>query len=254
MFLIRLQERLIALLEGGANFTRNAMNVSPERIREALGDQKVHIGLIADGNRRWAKLRGKGTSFGHRAGLIKALQGQFLPALQEIPQVTAASIYLFSTENWNRSKQEKDCLWELFVEFAEEYKNSKEIRFRHIGRADRLPQSVLAGLQEMEKKTSKNKGLTVNLCIDYSSDWEVNNAIDLANEDGGAWKDYALIPPFDIIIRTGGERRLSNFGMRAGVDAYAEYFFVKPFLPALTGNNVRRILWEYAKRDRRKGR
>jgi len=209
----------------------------------------MHIGIIADGNRRWARVQGLPVFNGHSTGLNKVIKKIFLPFISQKKEVSEISIYLFSTENFNRSEEEKNGLWKIFAEYEKNFKDDHHFKIRHIGRKDRIPEFVLKGLRSLETKTQKNRGQILNLCIDYSSEWEIDQAVERGGKD---YKKYFLISPFDLVIRTSGEKRLSNFAQRP-IDGYAELCFIDTLFPAMTLVKFQKALDEFTKRKIRKG-
>lgn len=209
----------------------------------------LHVGIIADGNRRWAKSHGVSVLKGHATGLNKVVKKILLPLIAKRKEVSEISIYLFSTENFNRSEKEKNGLWKIFAEYEKAFENKDNFIIRHVGRKDRLPKFVLKGLIVLERKTKNNDGQIINLCIDYSSSWEIDQAVEKGGND---YKNYFILSPFDLVIRTSGEKRLSNFAQRP-IDGYAELYFTKTMFPAMTALKFKSALMEFAKRKIRKG-
>ena len=210
----------------------------------------MHIGVIADGNRRWAKSREISVLQGHNTGLNKVIKKILLPLVAKSKNISEISLYLFSTENFNRSEEEKDGLWKIFAEYSQNFENNDNFIIKHVGRKDRLPKFVLDGLTSLEEKTKHNTGKTVNLCIDYSSEWEIDQAI---KKGGIDYKNYFILKPFDFVIRTSGEQRLSNFAQRP-IDGYAELYFTKTLFPAMTALKFKKALEDFAKRKIRRGK
>lgn len=219
------------------------------------------IGIIMDGNRRWAKSKGLPTLEGHRAGYEK---------LREVLDWCRASgvknliVYAFSTENWNRTKEEVGYLMNLLREVAgkmadEALKNDTRIIF--LGERSRFDEDILRTIEEAEKKTRECKSFTFGVALSYGGRTEILDAIhripkeklDTISEDEFSkllWTKDISDP--DIIIRTSGEKRLSGFLPWQGL--YSELFFTDTFWPAFTREEFDGMLKEYGKRERRLGK
>ena len=215
-----------------------------------------NIAFIVDGNRRWAKDRGLPSLMGHKAGFDRLKEVCEWVKEAGIPHMAA---YVFSTENWNRSQEEVSYLMELFDSMAKEWGNSfveKGIRVRFIGRLDMLPENVRVSISDLEQKSSHNTALTVWVCISYGGRAEILAAA--RNFSGESEEDLkkamwsAEMPDPDIIVRSGGEMRLSNFLLWQG--AYSELFFIKPYWPDFDRVAFDALLAEYAERNRRHGK
>lgn len=221
-----------------------------------------HIGFIVDGNRRWAKERGLRTYEGHFVGYDR-LKDVLIETLNR--GVQYASCYIFSTENWSRPQVEIDKIMELLLKgliedlhiFTEE-----NVKLRIIGSRHRLKPAVLVAIQEAEQTTASNTGGELLLCINYGGHQEIVEAVRAIVAEGVDKQDinpellsrymYAPdIPPCDLIVRTGGEQRLSGFMLWRA--AYSEFIFIKKYWPDMTRQDVSDILDEYAKRNRRFG-
>lgn len=220
-----------------------------------------HIAFIMDGNRRFAKREGIATYKGHEAG-IQA----FLKLVEEGKKISlkAMTFYGFSTENWKRSKDEVSFLMKLFHKYLKDYVDqlqANNIQLRHAGRKDRLPQSLVALLQETEKDTSANDEMILTLCLDYGGRDEIvrsfqNMAQDLSPEQWSEetleqYLDTAGTPPIDIMVRTSGEHRLSNFLIWQC--AYSEYFFEPFYFPEFTPERLHDLISRFHERGRRFG-
>lgn len=223
-----------------------------------------HVALILDGNRRWAKQHHLPSIEGHRkgAGTIRKII-RYLAA----KGVHTITIWIFSTENWNRDEDQVQGLMKLFEEFASAYLKAAEnegMRIHHLGRKDRLSESLRNKIAEFEKKTSHFDKNTLNIALDYGGRDELIRAFEKLQKSGyGSSEmsekdiDNALdtagqkYPNPDMIIRTGGEQRISGFMLWQS--AYAEYFFTNTLLPDLSEKEIDAILLEYAQRQRRYG-
>ena len=225
-----------------------------------------HVAIIMDGNRRWAKERGLPAIEGHRRGMV---------ALRRVTRaasdfgIRALTVYGFSTENWNRSTGEISLLFELCVAFArneliELQRNG--VRVRVIGEWESLPSAPRAALADMQAQTAGNTGLLLNLAVNYSSHAELQRAVRAIAQDvaGGSLSPDAIdenviqrylytadLPDLDLLIRAGGERRLSNFLLYQA--AYAELVMCDVYWPDFSKDDLARALVEFAQRERRFG-
>ena len=221
----------------------------------------MHVAFILDGNRRYAKKMGIAGIEGHRRGLFIVRDHIVEACLEQGVQVL--SLYCFSTENWKRSKPEVNGLMRLFHEMIDRHMReftARGVAVRHIGRADRLPKSLLASIADAVQKNPQIPKLTVNVALDYGSQDEIVRAIqrlapaDMASltpERFAAYLDTSGQPPVDLLIRTGGDLRISNFLLWQC--AYAELVFLPQFLPQLTKQDVADCLRAFAERQRRFG-
>ncbi len=212
--------------------------------------QKLSFGLIADGNRRWAKSEHLPVAEGHKTGFA-VVKDVVLPALYDNPDWETLVVYGFSTENWKRSPKEVADLMKLYLQMAEEWPTEirkKEIKFVHAGRKDRLPSPLLKKLAALQEETKNNYKFTLVLCLDYGSQDEIARAVEAGGKD---FVKHLEVPPLDLILRTGGEHRLSNFCLYQA--AYAEFNFHPKKLPALGVEDMHKVLAEFAERQRRKG-
>jgi undecaprenyl diphosphate synthase len=225
-----------------------------------------HVAIIMDGNRRWARQRNLPIAFGYRSG-IAALRRTVRAARQaRIPILTT---FAFSEENWNRPSGEVDLLMKLCVQAAvgELRALAKEgVRVRLCGRGDRLPGTARAALAQLVSSTAKNTALTLNLAIDYGGRREIGDAVRaLVREVKAGLRDVesidehavqsrlytADLPDPDLVIRTGGELRLSNFLLFQS--AYAEFWATETFWPDFGEADLRSALDDFTARQRRYG-
>ena len=221
-----------------------------------------HIGIILDGNRRWAESNGKKTLDGHRAGSETFKEISVGLFERGVKYVTA---YVFSVDNWQRKAEEVDYLMRLLIKAVELHLddfNKKGIRIKIIGRKDNLKPAVLSAIERTEKKTASNTDGTLTLCFNYSGRQELVDAykqISASNipaesitEDIISEHIYAPdIPDIDLIIRTSGEQRISGFMLWRS--SYAELLFIKKLWPDVTMSDMDLALAEYATRQRRFG-
>lgn len=223
-----------------------------------------HIVLFPDGNRRWAKSRGLATLDGHRKGHEKL---KMLCSWCEKKEVKILTAFGFSTENWNRSKEEVDYLMNLLEETLLMFKNdnelaNKDVRIKVIGQIERLPESLQKTIKEMEEFTKNNEKFQLNLAISYGGRWDIlqavkkiiNDKIPPEKIDEKLFENYlstsGLSAP-DLIIRAGGEMRLSNFVLWQG--AYSELYFSPKLWPDFTEEDFDGALEEFNRRTRRFG-
>lgn len=217
------------------------------------------VGFIMDGNRRFAKERGQSAVEGHVAGKEKFLEVVDWLAEAEIPH---AVFYAFSTENWKRSEEEVGYLMDMFRELLRQIKDEtkeRKVNVKIIGRKHDLPEDIQQLISELEKISANNK-TTIWLAISYGGRAEILTAVNEAVEKGEKVDEASFskllwtenMPDPDIIIRTSGERRLSNFLPWQSV--YSEFFFIPTYWPAFTKTEFNSILNEYGNRERRIGR
>jgi undecaprenyl diphosphate synthase len=221
----------------------------------------VHVGIIMDGNGRWAEKRGKPRRAGHLEGVkaakrvVRAACGAGLRFL---------TLYTFSTENWNRSPAEVTYLMFLIrrhLKAETRFYQENRIRVVHSGSVERLPRGVLQELARVAADTAANRGMTVNLAIDYGGRDEILRAVNRLRADGRdgpvtdgqlrAALDHPEIPDPDLIIRTGDERRLSNFLLWQM--AYAELLFSPKMWPDWSGEDLQAAMADFSRRERRFG-
>ena len=224
-----------------------------------------HVGIILDGNGRWATERGLKRSEGHKAGFetLKILSKHVFTR-----GVKVLSVFAFSTENFNRTKDEVDYLMNLFLKgFKSSIKefNKNNIKVVFSGRKEPLSDKVYKSMKSLEKETLNNTGGILNICLNYGGQTEIvdttkkliNDVLDgkLKTEDitPEFMKNlYNDLPPIDFLIRTSGEIRISNFMLFSL--AYAEMYFPLTYFPDFKEDEFEKALEEYTKRDRRFGK
>ncbi len=219
-----------------------------------------HLGIILDGNRRWAKEKGLTTFEGHRRGLRKVKDVTEWCLEKGIKILT---VFIFSTENWKRSKEEVNYLMKLahkatVVDLKDVAK--KGVKVNIIGERQRLPEFVKKGIRKIERDTGKNKKMTLNLALSYGGRGEIVQAIkNIVKKKVSAKKiTESLISKnlwasdLDMIIRTGKEKRISNFLIWQA--AYAELYFLEKYWPAFNKRDLNKALEVYDKRKRRFGK
>lgn len=221
-----------------------------------------HVGFIVDGNRRWAKQHGLPAYEGHLAR-YNCLKDVLLETLRR--GVKYASAYVFSTENWKRSEEEVGHLMKLFVKMLEADVSiflDNNIKLRVIGSRDGLSDALIKVIDNAEEKTRNLTGGELLLCLNYGGHLEIADAVKKVIQSGISAEDvtpeliaqnlYAPeVPPCDLIVRTSGEQRLSNFMLWRA--AYSELMFIDKHWPDMTTDDVAVILDEYARRNRRFG-
>lgn len=217
------------------------------------------VGIIIDGNRRWAKEQGFPQLEGHRRGYALILECARWVRDRDIKHFV---VYAFSTENWNRAKEEVSYLMNLLREAAESSLRDlakENIRVRFIGTRERLAPELLRAMERIEKESAQNE-FTLWVCFSYGGRAEIVAAAASAAVSGESITEESLhthfwsaeMPDPDIIIRTGGEKRLSNFLLWQA--AYSELFFIDRKWPAFTEKVLDSILEEFAGRERRRGK
>ncbi len=225
-----------------------------------------HVAIVMDGNGRWAKSQGYDRVFGHTRGIDTVRQ--ITEASVEIG-IKYLTLYTFSTENWNRPKEEIHGIMSLLVESIEKERPTFEknnVRLMAIGDLMRLSDDVREKLQNCIADTARNTGLTLVLALSYSSRWEITDAIRaiVADVQRGIINHNAIdeatvsqylttrnIPDPDVVIRTGGDVRISNFLLWQS--AYAEFFFTKTFWPQFGKEDFFEIIYRFQQRERRFG-
>ena len=215
-----------------------------------------HVAIILDGNRRWAKERGLTGLQGHKAGFdnIKRLSTYILNQGTEV-----LSVFAFSTENFNRSKEEVNYLMDLFVnKFRSEkkYYQDKNIKVVFSGREALLRSDVLQVIRSLEGETKNNTGGIFNVCLNYGGQYEVVDAVkkivcenvDVEQLTPELFQHYLYqdLPPIDLLIRTSGEKRLSNFMLYQA--SYAEFYFPTTYFPDFNEKEFDKAIIEYTKR------
>jgi len=238
-------------------------------VKENLDKNKMprHVAIIMDGNGRWAKKRGNARLFGHKRGV---------ETVHEITEAAAElgleylTLYVFSTENWSRPKIEVNALMTLLVSTIDiETKTlmDNNVKLETIGDLSKLPSKVHKKLIECIEKTSKNTGLTLVLALNYSSRWEIveatkrialevkNDKLEISSITNEKFNNYLAtykIPDPELLIRTSGELRISNFLLWQ--IAYSELFFSEVLWPDFSKEHFIDALLDYQKRERRFGK
>lgn len=223
-----------------------------------------HIAIIMDGNGRWATERGKDRSYGHQAG-VEAVRR--ITAECTRLGVKYLTLYTFSTENWNRPETEIHALMGLVLTSLEdEIFMKNNVRFRVIGDIKRLPDEVRQKLRETEEHTANNTAMTMVVALSYSSRWEITNAVREIAQETLRLKELpeiseatiskhlqtSFMPDPDLLIRTGGELRISNYLLWQ--IAYSELYFTETYWPDFNENDLHKAIISYQSRQRRFGK
>lgn len=218
-----------------------------------------HIGFIMDGNGRWAKLRGKSRSYGHKKGadvIEEVVSACFFEGVE------AVSLYAFSTENWSRPKEEIDTIFDLLEKFLRRYENklvNERIRLIISGDLSEISEKLRNRSISVMKNTERFVGKTLNIAINYGGRAEIVRAAKLLSETGEPVTEENLagrlyttgLPDIDLVVRTSGESRLSNFFLWQC--AYAELYFTDVLWPDFKTEELKKALEWFAGRKRRFG-
>jgi undecaprenyl diphosphate synthase len=231
------------------------------------GEIPEHVAIIMDGNGRWARQQGKERVFGHQHGVESVRKTTEAAAEAGVKYLT---LYAFSTENWNRPKTEVDALMSLLVATISQETptlNKNKIRLLAIGNLESLPEKARAELAQAMEATSSNTGLSLVLALSYSSRWEITHALkqisekvkkgllspsEINDETISSHLSSAGIPDPELIIRTSGEKRISNFLLWQM--AYSELYFTETLWPDFGKEDFFLALDDYQKRERRFGK
>lgn len=219
-----------------------------------------HIGIILDGNRRWAREKGLNTLEGHNKGLNDGVKKIVNAASNR--GIKELSLFVFSTENWNRTKREVNYLMDLFSNYSKIMLEDNsflknKIKIRILGLRKGLSPKVKLSIKKLEEATKGNKGMILNIALNYGGKSEIvetvklliknNKKITEENISKNLWNS-----DIDLIIRTGGAKRLSNFFIWQA--AYSEFIFIKKFWPDFTEKDLDKAIEEYSSRQRRHGK
>ena len=226
----------------------------------------THIAITMDGNGRWATERGKDRSFGHQAGVetVRRITSECTRL-----GVKYLTLYTFSTENWNRPEAEVSALMGLVLaNLEDEIFQKNNVRFRVIGDVKRLPVEVQQKLRETEEHTKDNTAMTMVVALSYSSRWEITQAVKNIIEEKKNSADFSVdditekmlsehmqtsfMPDPDLLIRTGGELRISNYLLWQ--IAYSELYFCDTYWPDFKEEDLHKAIADYQNRQRRFGK
>lgn len=242
--------------------------MNTEKLKELILSKKLpnHIGIILDGNGRWANRRLLPRNLGHKKGIETLVEITIETKKLGISYLT---VYAFSTENWNRPKDEVDYLFNLIKEhYQKGFKKliEKEIKIKFIGTKDNLPNDLLIIMEDIEHSTKNFKDFTLTIAFNYGSTQEIINAckniskdvidkkINIIDINEDTFNNYLYtkdLPNLDLIIRTSGEMRLSNFLLYQA--AYSEFYFPKTLWPDFHKKELYIAINEYQSRNRRFG-
>ncbi|MDO4611779.1 MAG: polyprenyl diphosphate synthase [Candidatus Saccharibacteria bacterium] len=219
-----------------------------------------HLGVIADGNRRWAKERGLGALEGHRKGLETIETLVEAAAEAKIPYI---SFYVFSTENWGRSEEEVSNIMKLaagqIVRLAKKMRENN-VKLVILGSREKVTPDLLAKMDEAEALTADCTGITACFCFNYGGEQEIADATNRIIAAGEAITPETIranlyhpeIPNVDMVVRTSGEERISGFMLWRA--AYAELLFLEKYFPEMEAGDIAKIVEEFEKRNRRFGK
>lgn len=225
-----------------------------------MAEKLIHLGFIADGNRRWARSRGLPTLEGHRRGYNRI--EMIIDEIKDT-EVKFASFFVFSTENWDRSQEEVAYLMQLISENIERLtkKAVKEnMRVLICGRSEHVDPKLWQKLLHAEEATKNNTGLTICFCFNYGGQWEIADAAtkaiaagetELTPETFAKYLYHPEVPAIDMVVRTSGEERISGFQLWRA--AYAEFLFIEKHFPAIEPSDCQMIIDEFHSRQRRFG-
>ena len=228
-------------------------------MNDELKNIPQHIAIIMDGNGRWATKRGMDRSYGHKAGVdaVRTITSECTRL-----GVKFLTLYTFSTENWNRPADEIAALMGLVLTSLEdEIFMKNNVRFRVIGDLSRIPAEVRQKLHETEEHTAKNDAMTMVIALSYSSRWEITNAVrqiisegsqDITEETISQHLTTNFMPDPDLLIRTGGELRISNYLLWQ--IAYSELYFCDTYWPDFDEAELHKAIESYQSRQRRFGK
>lgn len=224
-----------------------------------------HIAIIMDGNGRWAQARGKVRTDGHVAGADNV--HDIITAAAEL-HLGFVTLYTFSTENWNRPADEVSALMNLLMKHLDgELFMNNDVRFRIIGDRQRLPLFVREGVEALEELTKNNKGTCLVLALSYSSKWELTDTVrriaqqveqgtihpqDIDEQLISQNLQTAFMPDPELLIRTGGEQRISNYLLWQC--AYSEFYFTDVYWPDFNRQELYKAIVDYQHRQRRFGK
>ncbi len=240
--------------------------ISRDKIDDKFKVVPNHIAIIPDGNGRWAKKRGLPRSVGHREGSMTLKKIVIYCSKIGVKYLT---VYAFSTENWKRPQSEVDALMNLLLEFlrnAERELDGSNVKIKVIGDVHGLPEELQKEILRVEKLTSINSGLCLNIALNYGSRLEILNAVKLVAQnvkdnklplqaiDEAQFEKYLYTsgtPDPDLLIRTSGEQRISNYLLWQC--AYAEFWFTKELWPDVNESHIAEAIKAFEKRNRRYG-
>ena len=228
----------------------------------SLSSKKInHIAIIMDGNGRWAKKNLVNKKNGHQAGIDNAIK--ICKSISKDSIINHLTLYTFSTENWNRSPQEIRQLFELINSTYKQFKDTaidQNIKIIHLGKKSKLPKQTINIVNDVVESTKMNNGLTLNIALNYGGRSEILDAfikfkkskLNISEKNFYKFLYNPKLPDPEIIIRTGGDLRLSNFLLWQS--AYSEFFFTKTLWPNFSYIQLKKIINNFNKRKRNFGK
>lgn len=237
---------------------RSLLNLG-KRVLNIKSSIPRHIAIIPDGNRRWAKEKGLGISEGHRKAASKENIIALLDEARNLG-VKYLTFWVFSTENWNRDSKELKGLFGVILRSLKVLRDDalkNKVRFRHLGRKDRLSKNLVKFIEKLEKDTEKFDEFNFQMCLDYGGRDEITRAMnkmlkagvqEITEDDIGMYLDSYGVPDPDLIIRTSGEKRMSGF--MSFQSAYAEFYFTDLHFPDFGPKELRKAVEEFGRRRR----
>lgn len=224
-----------------------------------MATETLHIAIVPDGNRRWATKQAFKPWKGHEVAVENFRK--LIDWCSNDPRVGILTLWCFSTENWKRDPKEIEMLMKMLKDYLEEERSSlveKNTRFAHSGRKDRIPQDLATLIAEIEEETKDQTGNVLHLALDYGGRDEVTRAVQRMDDPSSATEesirehlDHPELPDIDIIIRTSGEKRTSNFFLWQA--AYAEWYFVDKLFPDFTTEDLATVVDDFTDHSRRFG-
>ncbi len=219
----------------------------------------IHLAIIPDGNRRWAKSRLLHPWKGHEVAIENFRS--ITEWCRNDPRVSVLTVWCFSTENWKRDKEEISKLMTMLEEYLRKERegfHNKKTRFIHSGRLDRIPSSLAALIHDVEDDTKDETEFTLHLAVDYGGKDELVRAMQkikdpqkISEDSFRQLLDHPELPDIDLVIRTSGEQRTSNFFLWES--AYAEWVFLQKHFPDLTAKDIEEAVGDFGERTRRFG-
>ncbi len=219
----------------------------------------IHLAIIPDGNRRWARARALQPWKGHETAIENFRS--ITECCRNDPRVSVLTVWCFSTENWKRDQKEIDMLMHYYEDYLGKERKGfieKKTRFIHSGRYDRLPSTLAQLIQDVEQETKDQTEFTLNLAVDYGGKdgliramKKISDPKAVTEESFRQLLDHPELPDIDLIIRTSGEQRTSNFFLWES--AYAEWVFLQKHFPDLTDKDIEKAVADFASRARRFG-
>lgn len=220
-----------------------------------------HLAIIMDGNRRWAKKHNLKTNLGHKQGIKNAINILKKINNEKSIKLKYITLYVFAVNNWKRSSLEINALFNFIKQTYDKFENlsiSENFKIKHFGSYKKLPKSIIEIIDKVQKKTEQNSGIQINLAFNYSAREEIIEAINqtiIRKKNANKFKTYLYsngMPDPDLIIRTGGELRMSDFLLWQS--AYSELIFTKKLWPDFKFMHLKMYLLKYLKRTRNYGK